>query len=102
VLALQSCLGGLAQEFCVSYQSHNHFKSTVSCKTICSAIYKLRGFIGSSFDVYFHLWSNNAPHWEREKRLWEAEEDKQWSRVLSKNQKHLTTKSANSFKARVK
>jgi hypothetical protein len=30
------------------------------------AIYKLRRFIGTSFDVYFHLWSNGAPHWERE------------------------------------
>jgi hypothetical protein len=26
------------------------------------AIYKLRRFIRTSFDVYFHLWSSGAPH----------------------------------------
>jgi hypothetical protein len=48
--------------------------------------------------VYFHLWSNGAPHWEREKRFWEAEEAKQWSKVLSKNQKRLASKSTSSSK----
>jgi hypothetical protein len=42
------------------------------------AISKLRRFIGTSFDVYFHLWSNGAPHWEHENRLWEAEEARKW------------------------
>jgi hypothetical protein len=46
--------------------------------------------------MYFHLWSNGAPHREREKRIWEAEEAKQWSKVLSKNQKRLTSKSSSS------
>lgn len=50
-------------------------------------IYNLRRFIGRSFDVYFHLWSNGALHWKREKRLWEEEERKLWSTVLSKRQK---------------
>jgi hypothetical protein len=97
-LALQSCLGGLAKSFRVSYQSHNHFRFTVSCKAVGFAIYNLRRFIGASFDVYFHLWSNGAPHWGREKRLWEAEEAKQWSKVLSKNQKRLASKSSSSSK----
>jgi hypothetical protein len=48
--------------------------------------------------VYFHLWSNGAPHWEREKRLWEAEEAKQWTKVLSQNQKRLASKSPSSSK----
>jgi hypothetical protein len=86
-IALQSCLGGLAKSFRVSYQSHTHFRFTVSCKAVGFAIYNLRRFIRDSFDVYFHLWSNGAPHWEREKRLWEAEEAKQWTKVLSKNKK---------------
>jgi hypothetical protein len=97
-LALQSYLGGLAKYFPVSYQSHNHFRFTVSCKAVGFAIYNLRRFIGASFDVYFHLWSNGAPHWEREKRIWEAEEAKQWSKVLSKNQKRLASKSSSSSK----
>jgi hypothetical protein len=97
-LALQSCLGGLAKSFRVSYQSHNHFWFTVSCKAVGFAIYNLRRFIGDSFDVYFHLWSNGAPHWEREKRLWGAEEAKQWTKVLSKNQKRVASKSSSSSK----
>jgi hypothetical protein len=60
------------------------------------AIYKLRRFIGTSFDVYFHLWSNGAPHWEREKRLWEAEEAKRWKKAMSRNQKRLMYKSSRS------
>jgi hypothetical protein len=60
------------------------------------AIYKLRRFIGTSFDVYFHLWSSGAPHWEREKRLWEAEEAKKWEKVMSRNQKRLMYKSSQS------
>lgn len=51
-------------------------------------VYALRRVIGNAFDVYFHLWSNGAPHWEREKRLWEAEEAKKWTTVISKGQKH--------------
>jgi hypothetical protein len=66
-LALQSCLGGLAKSFRVSYQSHNHFRFTVSCKAVGFSIYNLCIFIGASFDVYFHLLSNGAPHLEREK-----------------------------------
>jgi hypothetical protein len=33
-ITLQSCLGGLAQHYCVSYQSHNHFRFTVSCNKV--------------------------------------------------------------------
>jgi hypothetical protein len=101
-LALHSCLGGLPQHFHVSYQSHNNFKFTVSCKAVGFAIYKLRRFIGSSIDVYFHLWSNGAPHWEREKRLWEVEEAKKWSKVISIAQKRLANRSAKTSQPRFK
>jgi hypothetical protein len=92
--ALQSCLNGSALDFLVTFQSHNHFKLSVSCKTVGFAIYEFERFTSRSFDVYFHLWSNDAPHWEREKRLWEAEEAKRWSQVVSKQQKNVVRKPA--------
>lgn len=98
-LILKSCLGGDAPFFHVVEVSHNHFWFSVSCKGVGFHIYRLRRVIGSVFDVYFHLWSNGAPHWEREKRLWEEEEAKRWSLVLSKNQKRAAKK-ANQKKLR--
>jgi hypothetical protein len=78
-------LGGHAPFFHVVEMSHNHFRFSVSCKAVGFFVYALRRVIEISFDVYFHLWSNGAPHWEREKRLWEAEEAKKWNTVLSKS-----------------
>lgn len=68
-LVLESCLGGHALFFHVVEVSYNHFRFSVSCKAVGFFVYALRRVIGSSFDIYFHLWSNGAPHWEREKRL---------------------------------
>uniref|UniRef100_K4A297 Uncharacterized protein n=1 Tax=Setaria italica TaxID=4555 RepID=K4A297_SETIT len=91
---LESCLGGHAPFFHVVEVSHNHFRFSVSCKAVGLFVYNLRRVIGSVFDVYFHLWSSGAPYWEREKRLWEAEEELRWTKVLSKSQKRADKKKA--------
>ena len=44
------------------------------------------------FDAYFHLWNNGTPHWEREKRAWEIEQEKEWTEVLSKSSKREAKK----------
>ena len=75
-LALQACLGGRAAGFHVKFLSTNHFRFSVSCKQVGFNVYRLRRVITSQFYVYFHLWSNGMPNWEREKRLWEEEQEK--------------------------
>ena len=86
-LTLQSCLGGSADKFHVKFLSTNHFRFSVASKRVGFLIYKLRRVISSSFDVYFHLWNNGTAHWEREKRAWEIEQEKEWTTVLSKSAK---------------
>jgi hypothetical protein len=55
-------------------------------------VYHLYRVITSQFDAYFHLWSNGMPNWEREKHLWEEEQEKEWSIVLSKSTKRSIKK----------
>ena len=83
-LALQSCLGGRASGFHMQFLSTNHFRFSVSCKQVDFHVYRLRRVITSQFDIYFHLWSNGTPNWEKEKRLWEEEQEREWSKVLAK------------------
>jgi hypothetical protein len=86
-LPLQSCLGGNASDFHVKLLSNNHFRFSVFSKEVGFQIYKKRRVITSSFDIYFHLWSNGTPHWEKEKRDWEIEQYKERTKVLSRAEK---------------
>ncbi|KAJ1266761.1 hypothetical protein BS78_07G003000 [Paspalum vaginatum] len=55
------------------------------------AVYKLKRFVGPSFDAYFHLWNDGVAHWEHEKLLWEHEQEAEWTKVLSKQEKRRTS-----------
>jgi hypothetical protein len=57
----------------------------------CQIIYTSRSS-RSSFDIYFHLWSNGTPHWEKEKRDWEIKQEKVWTKATSKATKKEATK----------
>jgi hypothetical protein len=98
-LALQSCLGGRALDFHVQFLGTNHFRFSVFSKDVGFQIYKPRRVITSMFDVYFHLWSNGAPHWEHEKRLWEIEQEKEWTTALSKSSKCEEKKKKKMFRS---
>ena len=93
-LALQSCLGGRALDFHVTFLSNNHFRFSVFSKQVGFHVYRLRRVITSTFDLYFHLWNNGTPHWEREKRAWEEEQEKEWTKVLSKRSKREAVKAS--------
>jgi hypothetical protein len=54
--------------------------------------------ITSTFDLYFHLWNNGTTHWEREKRAWEEEQEKEWTKVLSRRSKKEAAKASKSQK----
>jgi hypothetical protein len=97
---LQSCLGGSASGFHVQFQSDRHFRFLVSCKLVGFMIYNLKRFIGDCFDVYFLLWSNGAPHWEREKFLWEQEQLREWTCVTSKKQKQTVPSRSRGLRVR--
>lgn len=78
----------------MQFLSNNHFHFLVFSKDVGFLVYKLRRVIGSTFDVYFHLWNNGTPHWEREKRAWEIEQEKEWTKVLSKCSKKAAAKAS--------
>ena len=83
-LALQSCLGGRAEDFHVRFLSHNHLRISVFSKKVGFFVYQKRIITTPTFDLYFHLWNNGTPHWEREKRAWEIEQEKEWTLVHSR------------------
>ncbi|XP_062204640.1 uncharacterized protein LOC133906684 [Phragmites australis] len=86
-LALQSCLGGSAHGFHVKFLSENHFRISVSCKSVGFHIFALRRFVGSCFDIYFHLWNNGVAYREADKRRWELEQEAEWTTVQSKKKR---------------
>jgi hypothetical protein len=87
--ALASCLGGASAGFHVQYLSDRHFRFLVANKNVVFHVYNIRRFIGDHFDAYFHLWRDGAADWEREKRLWEIEQELQWTMVMSKSVKRV-------------
>ena len=52
VLALQSCLGGYAQDFHVQYLGQKHFRFFASCKSIgpVDTIFGMCQFVGQAGD----------------------------------------------------
>lgn len=60
------------------------YRFSLSCKEVGFLIYKLRNFICKNFAVFFYLWGNGGPHWEKDYNLWLQEQDAEWTTVGKK------------------
>jgi hypothetical protein len=59
-LVLQSCLGGVAEDFHVLWLHDWTFSFFISYKNVGLMIHLLRGFSGKLFCVHFMLWRNGG------------------------------------------
>jgi hypothetical protein len=84
---LQSCLGGIAQDFKVSFLSGWMFGFSVSCKQVGFMIYNFKSFACKSFSAFFHLWGGGCPNWRKDNDLWLKEIESEWTTVGSKSKK---------------
>uniref|UniRef100_A0A0E0A9C2 Uncharacterized protein n=1 Tax=Oryza glumipatula TaxID=40148 RepID=A0A0E0A9C2_9ORYZ len=56
-------------------------------------IYNLRSFICKDYHARFHLWRDGGSNWQREWRLWSAEQNSEWTLVSRKSKKQSTARS---------
>jgi hypothetical protein len=85
-IALESCIGGIAEDLMVQCLHDRVFRFSVASKAVGFMVHALRSFSCSSFKCYFHLWSNGGPFWYKEFIKWQAECDKEWI-LVSPNKK---------------
>lgn len=64
-LILQSCLGGIAFDFCVQHLSGWMYQFMVSSKDVGFLIYRLKSFSCIEFEVFFSLWGAGGPNWRK-------------------------------------
>jgi hypothetical protein len=84
-LILQSCLEGVASDYNVSHLSGMCFRFSVFSKQVGFLVYRLGFFKRPKFAVFFDLWGNGGPNWQRELSRWTSEEEKSWSFVAPKS-----------------
>lgn len=65
-LILQSCLGGIVGDFDVQHLSGFIFSFSVASKDVGFLVYMLRSHVCKSFAIYFVLWGNGGPNWEKD------------------------------------
>jgi hypothetical protein len=82
---LQSCLGGIAEDFNVVHLRDRSYRFSVNSQQVGFFVHNLRHFKSSEFVVYFSLWGKGGPNFIREFRQWEFEEQQSWSVVKPKS-----------------
>ena len=63
------------------------FSFVVASKSVGFHVLKQRFFECFHFKCTFHLWGNGCPNWRREFKIWQQEEDKDWTLVSYKKSK---------------
>jgi hypothetical protein len=85
---LQSCLGGIAEDFNVVFLRDRTYRFSVHSQQVGFYVHNLRHFKSSEFVVFFFLWGNGGPNFIHEFRQWETEEQRSWSVVKPKASAH--------------
>jgi hypothetical protein len=80
-LCLEAILGGLCGEFKVSILQDHVFSFCVASKHVGFHIIKMRKYVCSHFKCFFHLWGRGGPNWSHEFRLWQREQECEWTLV---------------------
>jgi hypothetical protein len=80
-LCLEAVLGGLCGELKVSILQDRVFSFCVASKHVGFHIIKMRKYVCSQFKCFFHLWGCGGPNWSREFRLWQREQECEWTLV---------------------
>lgn len=73
------------------------FRFSVSCKDVGFMIYKLKSFIYKQFAVFFFLWGNGRPNWEKDFELSHLEKEAEWTTVKYESLKNSPALSKRSF-----
>ncbi|KAM0871397.1 hypothetical protein ACQ4PT_039415 [Festuca glaucescens] len=97
-LALESCIGGLADDLSVLQLDERVFRFSVSSKQVGFLIYSLKSVACTAFKCYFHLWCGGGPFWRREFDLWQKECNAEW--VLVSPNKNRTDRAVQALKLR--
>uniref|UniRef100_A0ACD6AKF3 Uncharacterized protein n=1 Tax=Avena sativa TaxID=4498 RepID=A0ACD6AKF3_AVESA len=85
-LALESCIGGVAQDLSVLKLADRVFRFSVSSKYVGFLVYGLQQYSCRDFKCFFHLWSNGGPLWNKKFNAWQKECNEEWT-LISPNKK---------------
>ena len=80
-LALESCLGGSAEDLAVHFLRDRVLRFSVSSRQVGFMVLALKSVSCKDFKCFFHTWGQGGPNWQRECRFWEKECEKEWTLV---------------------
>jgi hypothetical protein len=86
-LLIQATVGGVAADFRPQQLSARVFKFVVASRDVGFHIAGLKSFPCDNYKIFFHLWGNGGPHWISEFKKFLAEEEHEWTTVVSKKEK---------------